>query len=289
MHYHKVLILGSNGTLGQALVGEFEKASCQVFAWNRSELDITDKLAGKDKISKLSPDIIINATAVNAVDDIETDDNIFESAKKVNGEAVGFLAQVANDLKIPLVHYSTDYVFNGDKKDGYTENDAPSPISRYGQTKLMGEEEVLKRAEKYYLIRVSRLFGKAGESQKSKMSFVDLMLDLVLNKKKEHLNVVDEEVSAPSYAPDVAKFTREILEKEMEWGIYHGTNDGGCSWYDFAKKIFKIKNIKVNLTPVKSDFFPRPAKRPNYSVLLNTKTLKQRGWEEALEEYLNNL
>lgn len=286
MHYHKVLILGSNGTLGQALVGEFEKAGCQVFAWNRNELDITDKLTVKEKISKLSPDLVINATAVNAVDDIETDDKIFDLAKKVNGEAVGFLAQVANDLEIPLAHYSTDYVFDGENRAGYKESDSPNPISRYGQTKLMGEEEVLKRAEKYYLIRVSRLFGKAGESQKSKMSFVDLMLDLVLNKKKEHLNVVDEEISAPSYAPDVAKFTREILEKEMEWGIYHGANDGGCSWYDFAKKIFEIKNIKVNLTPVKSDFFPRPAKRPNYSVLLNTKMLKQRGWEEALEEYL---
>src|SRR3989339_1328279 len=116
MHYHKVLILGSNGTLGQALVGEFEKAGCQVFAWNRNELDITDELAVKEKICGIIPDVIVNATAVNAVDDIETDDKIFELAKKVNGEAVSYLAQVANYLKIPLVHYSTGYVFDGEKE-----------------------------------------------------------------------------------------------------------------------------------------------------------------------------
>lgn len=287
MQYHKVLILGTKGMLGQALVEEFKGHDYEVVALNHADLDVTDELAVKNKIGEVSPDLVINTAAINAVDDIEKDSQVFNLAEKVNGTAVGYLAEVANDLKIPLVHYSTDYVFDGEDKKGYREDGVPNPISKYGQTKLLGEEEILKKAEKYYLIRVSRLFGKAGASGKSKISFVDLMLDLVLNKKREHLDVVNDEISAPSYAPDAARFTRELIEGDYPWGIYHGANDGGCSGYELTKKIFEIKDIKVGVAPVSSDFFPRPAKHPKYSVLLNTKLPKQRRWEEALEEYLD--
>jgi len=287
MQYHKVLILGTKGMLGQALVEEFEKQNYEVIALNHADLDVTDELAVKNKICEISPDLVINTTAVNLMDEIEKDNQVFETAKKVNGNAVGYLINVADSLNIPFVHFSTNYVFGGSNTEGYREDHAARTISRYGETKLLGEEKLLRKAKKYYLIRISRLFGKAGVSEKSKISFVDLMLDLVLNKKKEHLDVVEDEVCSPTYAPDAARLTRELIEGNYPWGIYHGANEGGCSWYEFAQEIFKLRNVNVGVTPVKSDFFLRPAKRPKYSVLLNTKLPKQRGWEEALGEYLD--
>ena len=286
MKYQKVLILGAKGTLGQALKEEFLRTKVDVLAWDREEVDITDKISLEEKITGARPDVIINATAINLLDKMETEPEILELAKKVNGEAVGDLAKISKKLNISLVHYSTDYIFKGDKVNGYSEDDIGDPINKYGETKLLGENLLKENTDKYYLIRISRLFGKAGLSGASKMSFVDLMLDLVLNKKKEHLDVVNEEVSSPSYAPDVSELTRKILDNDYSFGIYHGANSGSCVWYEFAKEIFKLKNIIVDMSPVPSSQFPRPTKVPKYSILLNTKLPPQRSWQDALKDYL---
>jgi dTDP-4-dehydrorhamnose reductase len=284
----KILIIGSKGMLGQELMRVFgdkrqETESAEIIGWDRGEIDVANEVEVNQKIKDLKPDIIINAAAYNAVDKCEEEEG-FAIAKKINGEAPGYLAKIAKELEIILVHYSTDYVFAGDKKEGYKEDDAPSPISKYGESKLLGEENVRKFGEKYYLLRTCKLFGRPAISEAAKKSFVDIMLNLA--GKQDTIEAVDEGYASPTYAPDLAQRTREIVDGHYPWGIYHVTNSGACTWYEFAKEIFKIKNIKINLIPVGGDKFPRPARRPKFSPLINTKLPLMRSWQEALKEYL---
>jgi dTDP-4-dehydrorhamnose reductase len=171
---------------------------------------------------------------------------------------------------------------------GYKEDDETGPVNKYAQTKLMGEREIITRSSqglKYYLIRTSKLFGPVGESKTSKLSFFDLMLDLA--KDKEKLTAVDEEVSCFTYTADLAKETKRIIEDKENYGVYHIVNSSFCTWFEAAVELFRIANVSVLTEPVSSDSFPRPAKRPKYSVLLNTKLNPLRDWREALKEYLN--
>ncbi|KKQ27289.1 MAG: dTDP-4-dehydrorhamnose reductase [Candidatus Magasanikbacteria bacterium GW2011_GWC2_37_14] len=286
----RIVITGAKGMLGQALQTEFK--DCEVFAYDKEELDITDKNKIKIKLTEIKPDVLINATAYNAVDKIEENSADFKIAELVNGQAVGYLAESCKNLDIILVHYSSDYVFKGDRKSGYTEEAYNDPINKYGQSKVLGEQLLKMGTVKYYLIRLSRLFGPAGASEMAKKSFVDIMLDLVKGNPsagvqgKQELDLVDDEKTCPTYVKDLAKFTRELLEQKKPHGIYHGANSGACTWYQFAEEIFKLKNLQVKCNPVSADKFPRPAKRPNFSELLNTKMPKQRSWQEALQEYL---
>jgi len=272
----KVLIIGAKGMLGQELAKAFAEA--EVFAWDREEIDITEFQSSNFKIQNLKPDVVINAAAYNNVDGAETEPAV---ANKINGYAVGFLAQICKELDIPLVHYSSDYVFAGDKKDGYAEAASPDPVSAYGRSKLLGEQELAKNTDKYYLIRLSRLFGAAGGGKKS---FPEVMLSLAA--KKTEIEVVDEELSCPTYAPDLAKLTRVIVEQKPPFGIYHGAGNGSCTWFGFAEAIFKLAGKNVKLKAVPGTQFKRPARRPRYSVLLNTKLPQARPWEEALKEFL---
>ncbi len=281
----KLLILGAKGTLGQALITEFQPIY-EVVPWDREDIDVTETDKTREKITELKPDVIINATAINAVDKIEEDVAMFELAKNINGDAVGELAQIAKELGSIFVHYSTDYVFDGEAGRAYIETDTPNPISKYAETKLLGETLTQQNGEKFYIIRLSRLFGKAGTSEMSKKSFVDTMLTLAT--QKGYLDVVNDQSGSPTYAPDLANFTRRLIEENKSYGIYHGANDGGCTWYDWAKKVFELKNITIDVAPVSYTQFPRPAKAPKYSVLENTKMPKQRSWEDALKEYLNS-
>lgn len=286
MKHGSILIVGAKGTLGQALSDEFTQHGYEVLGWDREELDVTDEQTVKEKITTVSPALLINATANNAVDKIEEDDETFALAQKVNGLAPGYLAAVARELAIPFIHFSTDYVFSGNQNVPYTEDGVPDPISRYGETKLLGEKEVGRVCGQYYIIRLSRLFGKPGISAQSKRSFVDTMIYLVKEMKKERLEVVDDQISSPTYAPDLAMFTRRLYEERQTTGIYHGANSGQCSWFEWAKKIFALTNLTVELVPVPHTNFFRLAKAPAFSVLQNTKLPAQRSWEEALEEYL---
>jgi len=282
----KIIILGAKGMLGQELVREFSKKNYEVVGWDKDELDITDYIVTATKISDLHPDIVINAVALNAVDKIEEDEKVFELAKKINGEAVGNLAGICKEINSILVHFSSDYVFKGDKQEGYKEDDETDPVNKYGESKAMAEEEILEIGGKFYIIRLSKLFGKPAASEGAKKSFVDMMIWLATEGGKTHFDLVDEEISCVTYAPDLAKLTRTIIEEGRPFGIYHGSNSGVSSWYEWAKEIFKIKKIDIEITPVSGDKFQRPAKRPMYSELLNTKLTVQRNWKEALNEYL---
>lgn len=282
----KILILGAKGNLGQQLAQVF-KNNYEVSAWDRKELDITDKESVLRKIKSVKPRMIINAAAYNAVDKCEADENEFDLAKKINGEAVGYLAQAALENNAVLVHYSSDYVFNGENENGYREDDEPNPISKYGETKLMGERAVVdagKQGLKYYLIRASKLFGPQAISKASKPSFFDIMLKLA--ESKNEIDVVDEEVSCFTYTPDLAAATKDLIESKNPYGICHITNSGSCTWYKAAKELFKLAGINIKVNAVAGDKFPRPAKRPKYSVLLNTKLDNLRDYKEALSEYL---
>jgi dTDP-4-dehydrorhamnose reductase len=281
LYYHdgvmKTLILGAKGMLGQELVKIF--SDTEVFAWDREECDVLSNSCG-EKIQALSPQLIINAVAYNDVDRAEGEGK--ELAFKLNGEAPGNLARIARDLGATFVHFGTDCVFNGER-GSYSESDQPNPISAYGESKLEGERSVLSSGARAYVIRLSRLFGKPATSDGGKKSFVDLMLDL--STKKNHLDLVDDEIANPTYAPDLARAVRTIVETK-EPGLYHATGSGKCSWYEFAKEIFRLKNIVIDLTPVSGSMFPRPAKRPRDSSLISIKLSPQRSWKEALQEYL---
>jgi len=284
MNSTKVVIIGAKGNLGQELVGVFgDDSKYQVIGWDREEIDITNKRRVEEKISGLSPRILINAAAYNAVDKCEEPAE-FEIAKKINGEAVGFLAGAAKKIGAVMVHYSTDYVFDGENKDGYKEDDKPNPISRYAESKLLGERRLQEGANEFYLIRLSRLFGRPGSSALSKESFVDAMLRMA--RGKDELKIVDEEASCFTYAPDLARATKNIIETKVPFGIYHQFNEGAYTWYEAAVKIFKEAGLKTKVIPVPAERFPRPAKRPKYSILLNTKLPPLRFFEEALREYL---
>jgi len=319
---NKILIIGAKGMLGQELVNTFKKDSgYKVIAWDKEDVDITREKEVIKKISVIKPAVIINAAAYNAVDKCEYDPvkslsdhgaskKEYELAKKVNGLAPGYLAKAAKKLKATLVHYSTDYVFNGQPsieepsgcthmcsscalhegfvpQIGFSEDDKPEPLSKYGKTKLLGEQEVAKNAKNYYVIRISKLFGKPAISEGAKRSFFDVMLEL--GKKNKEMKAVDEETSCFTYAPDLAQKTKEIIDSEKPFGIYHVTNSGPCTWYEAAVELYKQAGVKTKIIPVDSEEFPRPAKRPFYSVLINTKLNPMRDWREALREYIKTV
>jgi dTDP-4-dehydrorhamnose reductase len=278
-----LIILGGNGMLGQDLARAF--SDCSPLVWDRPELDITDAAAVLAAFENIKPGTVINAAAYNLVDKAEEDDG-FAIAMKVNGEGPGNIARACAAVGATFVHYSTDYVFEGVKPEGYREDDTPNPQSRYAESKRAGEEGVLAAGGNAYIIRTCRLFGKPGASEGSKQSFVDLMLTLA--EKRDTLDVVNEEVASPTYTPDLAQQTRVILEKPYGAGIYHVTNAGACTWFEFATEIFRIAGKQMTLNPVPASKFPRPAKRPAFSALQNTKLPPLRPWQEAVAAYLKS-
>ncbi len=283
----KILIIGSHGMLGQDLKRVFERdMNWEAFAYDREEIDITSEDGLRKKISEVGPSAIINATGYNAVDKCETDEIEYELAKKINGYGPGFLAKIAKEKNIPVVHFSTDYVFDGEKGE-YAEADKPLPISNYGRSKLLGEEEIQKNTDAYWLIRTSKLFGRPGKSAMSKKSFFDTMIAFA--KDNSVLKIVDEEKSCFTYAPDLALETKKMIEEKIPFGIYHVTNAGPCTWYEAAGELFKLAKMDVEVIPVGSSEFPRPAKRPRSSVLLNTKLKPLRHYVDALKEYLKEI
>jgi len=278
----KILIIGSRGMLGQQLAKIFsEDSNYQVISWDKEDVDITDFPQVKEKVISAKPEIIINVAAFNNVDGCEENEQL---ANLINGYAVGNLAQVAKELGAVVIHYSSGYVFDGGEKTGYKEDDEPVPISKYDHSKYLGEKELQEKADKFYLIRTNLLFGPAALSEGAKKSFVDLILGLA--KERDSFKFVTNEVSNPTYVVDLAKATKELIEDKCTYGIYHLINDGQASWYDWAKALFDLTGLKKEMIGIKSDEYPRPAKRPENSVLINTKFPKLRPWQEALEEYL---
>ncbi|MFA5991588.1 MAG: dTDP-4-dehydrorhamnose reductase [Candidatus Doudnabacteria bacterium] len=278
---NQVLILGSKGMLGGQLIKVFGRGA---IGWDREDIDVTDTVNLKSKILNLksAPQAVINCVAYNDVDGAEKDPFL---AGKLNRQAPRELAQICKDLSIPLVHFSTNYVFDGEKGE-YAEKDLPHPQSVYGETKFQGELEIVKNTNRYYIIRTSVLFGLSGESKLAKKSFVDLMLSL--SEKQNTIKVVADEINSLTFAPDLAQAVKKLLDDKKDFGVYHITNSGQASWFDFAQEIFRILNKQIVLEPVSAVEFKRTAKRPKKAVLLNTKLPSMRSWQEALREFLNN-
>ncbi len=270
----------------------------EMYAFARDDLDITDFKALHDIFKQISPDFVLNCAAYTDVDGCEADP---ELAFKVNSEAPGVIADVCNKENAVLLHFSTDYVFDGKKKDGYKESDTVGPVNVYGESKLKGEEVIKGFMKKYYIVRTSWLFGPKGKN------FVDTMISL--SGKTTPLSVVSDQFGSPSYTFDLCEavidnFLAPYLanvdrlheyqysdsiprdKKALDFGTYHLSNSGTCSWYDFAKEIFRLIGSDIELKAVKSSEFPRPAVRPNYSILLNTKLDAMRPWTDSLKSYI---
>jgi dTDP-4-dehydrorhamnose reductase len=258
----KTLIIGSNGMLGSDLCKVFPDA----VKLTHQDLDITDREQVIESILKIKPDVVINAAAYTNVDGCE--DNK-ELAFQVNGYGPGYIAEACARAGAALVHFSTDYVFDGSKKE-YIESDIPNPINVYGDSKLLGEKKIVENMDDYRIVRISWLFGIHGKN------FVETMIKL--SGEMDTVKVVNDQFGKPTYTMDLANKVKEIIE--LDPGIYHITNDGICSWYEFASSIID------NVVPCTSEEFQRKAKRPKYSVLVNTKTEPMRHWREALTDYL---
>lgn len=275
METSKLVIIGAQGMLGSMLGRVL--ADWQPVLWDKNEIDITNERAVKRKLGELQPRVIINAAAYTDVDGAEKDQ---ATAMEVNGMGVQNIAAVGRELKATVVHYSTDYVFSGKKEEGYTENDVPGgPVNVYGQSKLAGEQALAASGVSYYLIRTAWLYGPGGKN------FVETML--ALGEKQSEVSVVNDQWGCPTYTKDVAYFTQMLLsDKQYGPGIYHAVNTGKASWYDFATEIFLLANKKVTVKQIPAAMFERPADRPRYSVLQNTKGPAMRAWEVALDDYL---
>jgi dTDP-4-dehydrorhamnose reductase len=256
-----VVIFGAFGMLGHALQEVFPEAIFQ-----GRDIDITDRARVQSLLLEIKPAIVINAAAYT---DVEGCEENREQAFDVNGRAPGYIAEACHASDSLLVHYSTDYVFNGTQKE-YRESDNPDPINVYGASKLLGEHLIQIEHDKFLIIRTSWLFGAYGRN------FVDTMLSLSLHT--EQVRVVNDQFGRPTYTNDLAIETKKLLNREP--GIYHVTNSGTCSWYEFARAIIP------NAISCSTDEFPQRARRPTYSVLVSSKTAPLRHWREALADYL---
>ena len=258
----KILITGSNGQLGRCLADVAEHYPDYDFHFKTSkELDITTKEQIRSLFAQEKFDYCINCAAYTAVDKAETDK---ENAFLVNAEAVKYLAEACKYNNTTLIHISTDFVFDGTKGIPYTEDDLPNPINVYGASKLKGEQYIQGILNNFFIIRTSWVYSEYGHN------FVKTMLRL--GEDREELSVVNDQIGTPTYAGDLANTIMEIIiTKTTNFGLYHYSNEGLISWYDFAKAIFAIKGMNIKVNPIPSEAYPTPAKRPMYSVLDKTK------------------
>ena len=274
----KILITGANGMLAKAVRERFKNE--ELILTDVQDLDITDFNKVQQFVSECKPQVIINCAAYTAVDKAEED---LELARKINKDGPKNLSIVAKENNCIFVHVSTDYVFGGAKTidQDYKEDDEKAPETVYGITKLEGEEEIQKNMEKFYIFRTAWLYGDGN-------NFVRTMLKL--GKEKDELSVVADQHGSPTYAVDLADIIYQALENKIPYGIYHATNLGYTTWFDFTKEIFKIANISCNVKPVTTEEFPRPAKRPKNSQMSKDKILNAGiivpEWKDALERYL---
>ena len=274
----KILITGAYGMLGSDLREVLKNH--ELISAGSKDLDITDKDKVMDFISEKSPEMVINAAAYTAVDDCETN---YDEAYAVNALGPKNLAIACSKIDVPLVHISTDYVFDGNKRTPLIENDKLGPQSAYGKTKLEGEKFIQENTDKFFILRTAWLYGLHGAN------FVQTMLSLA--ESHDDITVVDDKIGSPTYSLDLAVSIANLLNSD-KYGIYHLTNEGECSWYEFSKRIFELSNVDVKVVPVSTEEFPRPAPRPRYSVLSNQKWIKagfppMRKYEEALSDYLS--
>lgn len=280
----KIALIGTRGQLGTDIYSYFIKKGLDVVGLTHKDIEVCNFEMCDKLLKEIDPDLIINTAAFHKVDLCE--DEVLSSFK-VNAEGVKNLARICLDLDIPLMHFSTDYVFDGNKNTPYTEKDCPKPISIYGISKLAGELIIQYMLKKYYLVRVCGLYGHGGSSGKGG-NFVELMIKLA--KEGKDIKVVNDQVLTPTSTKDVAKKLFELIGAGR-YGLYHMTNTGSCSWYEFACEIFKLTGLSPDISPTTSEEFGAKAKRPRYSVLDNANLRKiglkdLRHWKDALEDYI---
>ncbi|CAM3319002.1 dTDP-4-dehydrorhamnose reductase [Flavobacterium longum] len=275
-----VLVTGGNGQLGQALqyvAPDFPDVTFHFAA--SSEADITDTGSLSSAFAQIKPDICVNAAAYTAVDKAESEP---EKATLINVVGARNLAETCLRYDVTLIHISTDFVFDGQKSTPYKESDTTNPTGVYGQTKRDGEQAIAQVGGKYFIIRTSWLYSQFGAN------FMKTMLRLA--GERDIISVVNDQIGTPTHAIDLARAIATIIRSgKAAYGIYHYSNEGVASWYDFARKIFEVNDIRVNVKPIPTAEFPTPAKRPAYSVLDKSKIketfqIEVPDWETSLKQ-----
>ena len=275
----KILILGANGQLGSEFT-TFLKDKAEVFAFNHNELDILDFKGLINKFFELSPDVVINCAAYTKVDQAEEEENLAYQVNAVGAKNVSF---ASFKVRAKVVYFSTDYVFDGTKNSPYNEFDKPNPLSVYGKSKLFGEEFTKQLNPNHVILRTSWLYGINGSN------FIKTIAKFA--KEKSELKVVNDQFGVPTYTFDVVKQTWQLIQDDSV-GLYHSSNTGQITWFEFAKKIVEQLNLNTKVLPIKTNEFPVLAKRPSFSVLENyllkieNKNI-MRSWEEAFNDFVN--
>lgn len=277
----KVLVTGVKGQLGYDIVKECQKRNIEAIGVDVDEMDITDSGRVNEVIMRIQPDAIIHCAAWTAVDKAEDE---VEQCRMVNRDGTKNIVNVCEKLDLPLMYFSTDYVFDGQGEEPWNEYDERHPLNVYGQTKYEGELEV-ERLKKHFIIRIAWVFGINGHN------FIKTMLRL--GRERHELSVVNDQIGSPTYTYDLAKLCVDMIQTK-EYGTYHATNEGFCSWYEFACEIFKQAKMDVKVNPIDSSAFPVKAVRPKNSRM-NKADLDKHGfkrlptWQDALARYMNIL
>jgi len=282
----RVLLLGANGQLGSDVqIVCNDDSNIQLIPVTRAQLDVEDPNKIPNILDSLGPfDVLLNCTSYHKTDECE---DFIEKALVVNGAAVAQMANYCNEHGIVFFHISTDYIFDGKKGKPYVEDDAANPLNAYGVSKLAGENFIKAYCKRHFIFRVSSLFGKSGASGKGG-NFVETMLRMA--KEGKPLRVVSDQVMSPTHTLDIARAIREVISNDIQdYGVYHCSGEGECSWYEFACHIFELTGVKADVNPIRTSDFITKARRPQYSVLDNSRLHRiypMPAWEEALTEYL---
>lgn len=280
----KVLVTGSKGQLGYDVINELKAKGHTPIGVDIDEMDITDSKSVEKVLTAENPDAVIHCAAWTAVDLAEDEDKK-ETVHLVNAVGTENIAKMCKKLDCKMVYISTDYVFNGNGTRPWEPDDKREPLNVYGLTKCQGEQSVEKYLEKYFIVRIAWVFGVNGKN------FIKTMLKL--SENHDTLTVVNDQIGSPTYTYDLAKLLVSMIETE-KYGIYHATNEGICSWYDFACEIFKLANRNVKVLPVPASEYPSKAKRPSNSRMSKEK-LTENGfsklptWQDATARYLKEI
>ena len=276
---NNILVTGSTGQLGSDVVKELLKRGYSTLSPNRSELNLCSEDNIRNYILNSNCEAIVHCAAYTQVDKAEDEKDL---CIKINATATKHIVKCAKILDIPMIYISTDYLFDGTKDGEYTENDETNPINIYGESKLAGEKYVQEILDKYYIVRTSWVFNINGKN------FIETMLRL--SKANNQLSIVNDQIGSPTYTKDLSRLLVDMLETS-KYGLYHATNEGYCSWYEFANTIFKLANINIDIKAINSNEYASRAKRPMNSKLSKDKLIEYGfkplpHWEDALKDYL---
>jgi dTDP-4-dehydrorhamnose reductase len=273
----RLLVTGGAGMLGQAVATAASRLGHDVVALSRAELDITDGDHTRRVITAAEPRAVVNCAAWTDVDRAETAE---AAATAVNGAGAGNVARSAADVGARLIHVSTDYVFDGSKGEPWVESDPVAPIGAYGRSKLAGEQAVAEIGGEYAIVRTAWLFGAGGRN------FVDTML--ALGEERDEVTVVTDQVGSPTWSGHLAEAIVELAERRGDVGVFHAAGGGACSWYELAVEVFDRASLRCRTLPTTSDRYPRPARRPAYSVLASERDEAPilPPWQDGVAAYL---